>query len=80
MKTAEELRRVSEVLRLQCVDTVTKFVYKHPDLPAQAVMISLGELLIQFSVSQVGKADTLNLLAALQETVHHFGDRLVSQH
>ncbi len=80
MKTAEELQHVAGLLRSQCLDTITSFACNHPDIPAQAVMISLGELLIQFSVSQVGKAHTLHLLTSLQEAVHHFNDQIVSQH
>lgn len=80
MKKAEELQQVAGMLRSQCLDTITKFVCKHPDIPAHAVMISLGELLIQFSVSQVGKVHTLHLLTSLQEAVHHFNDRIVSQY
>jgi hypothetical protein len=41
-------------------------------------MMGVGELLIQFSISQVGKAQTLHLLTSLQEAVHHFNDQIFS--
>jgi hypothetical protein len=40
-------------------------------------MISLGELLIQFSVQHVGKERTLHLLTSLQDAVQEFHDSIV---
>ena len=64
-----ELQKVAGVLRSQMVDVITHVLAVHQDLPAQLVMISLGELLIQFSVSHVGKERTLHLLTSLQDAV-----------
>lgn len=80
MATTEELRESVGILRSNCLHTITDFVDNHPNIPAQAVMIGLGELLIQFSVSQVGKAHTLHLLAALRDAVHNFAEQIATQH
>ncbi|MES2040083.1 MAG: hypothetical protein V4495_19885 [Pseudomonadota bacterium] len=77
MNSVQELQLGAIMVRKQCLDTVTQFALNNPSIPAQAVAIGLGELLIQFSVSQLGEAYTLHLLSSLQEAVHLFGDQIV---
>ena len=71
MKSSEELRVASNKIRLICLDAVTTFAQQNPDIPAQAVMIGVGEFLVQFSVSHVGSGSTIHLLSSLQDIVSH---------
>jgi len=80
MHSIQELQHGAIMLRTQCLETVTKFASNNPGIPAQAVAIGLGELLIQFSVSQLGQEHTHHLLSSLQEAVLLFGDQIIEPH
>lgn len=80
MNSVQELQLGAIMVRTQCLDTVIQFASNNPGIPAQAVAIGLGELLIQFSVSQLGQEHTHHLLSSLQEAVHLFGDQIVEPH
>lgn len=75
MKSREELKAASNDIRLICLDAVTTFASQNPDVPAQAVMIGVGELLVQFSMSHVGSRSTIHLLSSLQDIVNHLDAR-----
>lgn len=80
MMTAQELQEKVGTLRTELIDVVEQFADENDGIPAQAVMAGLGELLIQFSVSQAGKAHTLHLLSCLVEVVEMFGDNISPHH
>ncbi|MFZ2998853.1 MAG: hypothetical protein WA071_00765 [Undibacterium umbellatum] len=80
MHSVQELQQGAIMLRTRCLDTVTQFASDNPGIPAQAVAIGLGELLIQFSVSQLGQEHTHHLLSSLQEAVLLFGDKIMEPH
>ena len=80
MNSAQELQHGAIMVRTQCLETVTQFASDNPGIPAQAVAIGLGELLIQFSVSQLGQEHTHHLLSSLQEAVLLFGDKIMEPH
>lgn len=68
-----EIRTKVDQLRTELIDVLMGFGARNPALPAQALMAGLGELLIQFSVSQVGPVMTDKFLDDLKEAVKHFG-------
>jgi len=70
--TAADVQAKVQALRGQLVEVVIPFAEQNPDLPAQAIMAGLGELLIQLSVQQVGPQLTLKFLGDLQEAVRRF--------
>lgn len=72
MQTAAQMREKVTELRANLIDEVTHFVQANPGMPAQAIMAGLGELLIQFSVGQVGPQMTDKFLDELKEAVRHF--------
>lgn len=80
MHSVQELQQGAIMVRTQCLDTVTQFASDNPGISAQAVAIGLGELLIQFSVSQLGQEHTHHLLSSLQEAVTLFGDKIMEPH
>lgn len=71
MYSVNELKAASNDVKLICLDAVTKFAHQNPHVPAQAVMIGVGELLVQFSVSHVGSDHTVHLLNSLRDAVIH---------
>lgn len=70
--TAAEVQAKVQTLRDKLVDVVIPFAEENPNLPAQAIMAGLGELLIQLSIPQVGPRLTLKFLGDLQEAVRRF--------
>lgn len=80
MASVEDLKDKVNQLTDQLADVMIKFGETNPDIPAQILMGGLGQLLIQFSVSQAGEAHTLLLLEHLKEAVHKFGGRIAPQH
>ncbi|MBC3832423.1 hypothetical protein H8K33_13030 [Undibacterium amnicola] len=73
MHSVKDLKAASNDIKLICLDAVTKFAHQNPNVPAQAVMIGVGELLIQFSVSHTGCEKTIHLLNSLRDAVVHLG-------
>lgn len=67
-------------LREKMIAVMEEYSRTNPNIPAQVVMAALGELLIQFSVSQAGKANTMRLLSHLGEAVNKFGDQISPHH
>jgi len=80
MPTPTTYQQKATEFRGQLIDVLEKFLEKNPDIPAQVLMGSIGELLIKFSMSQAGKAHTLRLISYLAEAVEHFEDTLSSRH
>jgi len=78
--TAHDLQLKVGQLREQLIDVMENFGRTNPGIPVQAIMGGLGELLIQFSVGQAGKANTLRLLDHLKEAVEIFGDQISPEH
>jgi hypothetical protein len=70
--TADEVQAKVQTLRDKLVEVVLPFAEENPELPAQAIMAGLGELLIQLSVPQVGPQMTVKFLGDLQEAVRRF--------
>lgn len=69
--TAHELRRHAHALRDELSGVLIAFASRNADLPAQVLMAGIGELLVQFSVSQVGPGLTHRFLLDLQDAVRH---------
>ena len=80
MSQAIAWQKKAEELRGLMIDVMEKFSRSNPDVPAQIVMAALGELLIQFSVSQAGPENTMRLLDHLKEAVEKFGGKIAPQH
>ncbi|MVW78078.1 hypothetical protein [Bordetella sp. 02P26C-1] len=60
-------------LRGILIEDLIQFSNKNPGIPAQILMAGLGELLIQYSVDQVGVPKTQTFLDHLKEAVERFG-------
>lgn len=71
--SALEMRDKVSKLRSELIDVMERFGMENPEIPAQVLMAGLGELLIQFSVGQVGPGMTSNFLDDLKEAVQTFG-------
>lgn len=71
--TPQELQILVQELRDELLDVVIAHGEKHPQIPAQALMAGLGELLLQVSVGQVGPGMTLKFLDDLKQAVQRFG-------
>jgi hypothetical protein len=56
--TAAEVERKLRALRDKLVDVVVPFAEANPNLPAQAIVAGLGELLIQISVADGATTDS----------------------
>ena len=80
MATILDINEKVNSLRSELIDVMERFSIANPDMPAQAVMAGLGELLIQFSMSQVGAASTQTFLGHLNEAVRVFEERIAPQH
>ncbi|MFJ3318969.1 hypothetical protein ACIPLR_26835 [Herbaspirillum huttiense] len=80
MSLEESYQIKATELRIQLIETLEKFSKQHPDIPAQVVMASMGELLIHFSITQVGQAHTLHLISHLTDAVKNFSHKLAPQH
>jgi hypothetical protein len=80
MSQAKEWQENAGELRGQMIDVIEAFSRDNPNVPAQIVMAALGELLIQFSVSQTGPANTMHLLEHLRDAVVTFGGKIAPQH
>lgn len=78
--TPEELRVKTEQLNERLIEVMIKFGEENPQIPAQILMAGLGQLLIQFSISQAGEAHTLLLIEELKGAVLRFGGRIAPQH
>lgn len=59
-------------LRSELIEVMQQFSLRNPDLPAQAIMAGLGELLLQFSYSQVGPNMTDKFLDELKQALQRF--------
>lgn len=75
--TADQLRDKANELRTQLIATLDDFIMRNPTILTQIVMTGQGELLIQFSVEQVGPQMTSRFLDDLKATLHRFAP---SQH
>lgn len=73
--TPDDLRQLVSKLQADLADVLLKYGERHPDIPAQVLMAGLGELLINFSISQAGSQVTLCLLDRLKEAVIYQGPR-----
>lgn len=71
--SALEVQNKVGMLRDQLIDVMVRFGSANPGIPAQALMGGLGELLIQFSVGQVGPGMTNKFLDNLKEAIQIFG-------
>ena len=71
--SALAMRDKATELRNQMIDVMERFGNENPGIPAQVLMAALGELLIQFSVGQVGPGMTSKFLDDLKEAVRKFG-------
>lgn len=69
------MRDKATALRNQMVDVMEHFANENPGIPAQVLMAGLGELVVQFSVSQVGPAMTIRYLDDLREAVQRMGQQ-----
>ncbi|KHK65301.1 hypothetical protein HU755_24010 [Pseudomonas sp. SWRI111] len=67
------MRDKATALRNQMVDVMERFANENPGIPAQVLMAGLGELVVQFSVSQVGPGMTIRFLDDLREAVQRLG-------
>lgn len=56
-------------LQNKMVDVMERFANENPGIPAQILMAGLGQLVVQFSVSQVGPDMTIRFLDDLREAV-----------
>lgn len=68
------MRDKATALRNQMVDVMERFANENPSIPAQVLMAGLGELVVQFSVSQVGPVMTIRYLD-LREAVQSMGQQ-----
>lgn len=71
--SALAMRYKATELRNRLIDVMERFGSENPGIPVQVVMAGVGELLIQFSVTQVGPGMTHKFLDDLKEAVHLFG-------
>ncbi|UZE05829.1 hypothetical protein [Pseudomonas corrugata] len=69
------MRDKATALRNQMVDVMERFANENPGIPAQVLMAGLGELVVQFSVSQVGPVMTIRYLDDLREAVQSMGQQ-----
>lgn len=74
--TAESVKAKVEELRGMLIDVIVPFAEANSDLPTQAIMLGLGELLLQISVQQVGPEMTQQFFADLQEAARRFGPQV----
>ena len=63
------MRDKATELQNQMVDVMERFANENPGIPAQILMAVLGQLVVQFSVSQVGPDMTIRFLDDLREAV-----------
>ena len=63
------MRDKATELQNQMVDVMERFANENPGIPAQILMAGLGQLVVQFSVSQVGPDMTIRFLDDLREAV-----------
>ena len=68
-KLSLSMRDKATELQNQMVDVMERFANKNPGIPAQILMAGLGQLVVQFSVSQVGPDMTIRFLDDLREAV-----------
>ncbi len=61
------------ILQGQLEDVLLRFAEANQTLPAQALIAGIGQLLVQFSVSQIGPQLTQKFLDDLKEAVRTFG-------
>jgi hypothetical protein len=80
MSRVEKWQKKTAALNSQLVDTLVAFAEANPDIPVQIMTAALGELLVNFSVSQVGTANTSRLLDYLKEAVEGQGQKIAPQH
>lgn len=73
LTSALAMRDKAAELRNQMINVMDHFINENPDIPVQVLMAGLGELLIQFSVGQVGSGMTIKFLDDLKEAVQRFG-------
>lgn len=67
------MRDKATALRNQMVDVMERFANENPGIPAQVLMAGLGELVVQFSVSQVGSRMTIRFQDDMREAVQRLG-------
>ena len=68
-KLSLAMRDKATELENQMVDVMERFANENPGIPAQILMAGLGQLVVQFSVSQVGPDMTIRFLDDLREAV-----------
>lgn len=68
-KLSLAMRDKATELQNQIVDVMERFANENPGIPAQILMAGLGQLVVQFSVSQVGPDMTIRFLDDLREAV-----------
>ncbi|WP_434628214.1 hypothetical protein [Pseudomonas sp. Z6-14] len=68
-KLSLAMRDKATELQNQMVDVMERFANENPGIPAQILMAGLGQLVVQFSVSQVGPDMTIRFLDDLREAV-----------
>jgi len=68
-KLSLAMRDKATELQNQMVDVMERFASENPGIPAQILMAGLGQLVVQFSVSQVGPDMTIRFLDDLREAV-----------
>ncbi|TKK40210.1 hypothetical protein PflCFBP13517_17040 [Pseudomonas fluorescens] len=68
-KLSLAMRDKATELQNQMVDVMERFANENPGIPAQILMAGLGQLVVQFSVSQVGPGMTIRFLDDLREAV-----------
>ncbi|WP_207284163.1 hypothetical protein [Pseudomonas sp. FW300-N2F2] len=72
-KLSLAMRDKATELQNQMVDVMERFANENPGIPAQILMAGLGQLVVQFSVSQVGPDMTIRFLDDLREAVRRVG-------
>jgi hypothetical protein len=78
MNQVEQWQKETATLVSQLIDTLADFGESNPDIPAQVMMGALGELLVNFSVTQAGTENTIRLLVHLKEAVELHGQNIAS--
>lgn len=68
-KLSLAMRDKATELQNQMVNVMERFANENPGIPAQILMAGLGQLVVQFSVSQVGPDMTIRFLDDLREAV-----------
>lgn len=68
-KLSLAMRDKATELQNQMVDVMERFANENPGIPAQILMAGLGQLVVQFSVSQVGPDMTIRFLDDLRDAV-----------